>query len=35
MCNIEYSGQFKRDVKLAQKSGKDMDKLKIILNILR
>jgi mRNA interferase YafQ len=29
-----YSGQFKRDVKLAQKRGKDMDKLKTLLLLL-
>lgn len=30
----EYSGQFKRDVKLAQKRGKDMDKLKVLMVLL-
>lgn len=30
----EYSTQFYRDVKLAQKRGKDMEKLKHLLNIL-
>lgn len=30
----EYSGQFKRDVKLAQKRGKNTDKLKILLRLL-
>ncbi|WP_293226814.1 type II toxin-antitoxin system YafQ family toxin [Ottowia sp.] len=29
-----YSGQFKRDVKLAQRRGKDMDKLKAVLGLL-
>ncbi|MBW8065901.1 type II toxin-antitoxin system YafQ family toxin [Ferrovum sp.] len=29
-----YSGQFKRDVKLAQKRGKDMSKLKTLLTLL-
>ena len=29
-----YSGQFKRDVKQAQKRGKDMDKLKALLGLL-
>ncbi len=29
-----YSGQFKRDVKQAQKRGKDMDKLKTLLGLL-
>lgn len=30
----EYSGQFKRDVKLAQKRGKDMGKLKALISLL-
>jgi mRNA interferase YafQ len=34
MRQIEYSGQFKRDVKLAQKRKKDMDKLKIFMQLL-
>ena len=29
-----YTGQFKRDVKLAQKRGKDMGKLKSIIELL-
>jgi mRNA interferase YafQ len=29
-----YSGQFKRDVKLAQKRGKDMDKLRDAIKLL-
>jgi mRNA interferase YafQ len=29
-----YSGQFKRDVKQAQKRGKDMEKLKTLLSLL-
>jgi mRNA interferase YafQ len=29
-----YSGQFKRDVRQAQKRGKDMDKLKTLLVFL-
>jgi len=29
-----YSGQFKRDVRLAQKRGKDMEKLKALLALL-
>lgn len=29
-----YSGQFKRDVKLAAKRGKDLDKLKALLDLL-
>lgn len=32
--NIEYSGQFKRDVKLAQKRRKDMTKLKTFMQLL-
>jgi len=34
MRQPDYSGQFKRDVKLAQKRGKDMDKLKTLLGLL-
>lgn len=34
MRNPSYSGQFKRDVKLAQKRGKDIEKLKTLLSIL-
>jgi mRNA interferase YafQ len=30
----EYSGQFKRDVKQAQKRGKDMEKLKVLITLL-
>ncbi|WP_411727899.1 type II toxin-antitoxin system YafQ family toxin [Methyloglobulus sp.] len=29
-----YSGQFKRDVKLAEKRGKDMDKLRGVIGLL-
>ncbi len=29
-----YTGQFKRDVKLAQKRGKDMSKLKVVIELL-
>jgi mRNA interferase YafQ len=29
-----FSGQFKRDVKLAQKRGKDVEKLKVLLALL-
>ena len=29
-----FSGQFKRDVKLAQKRGKEIDKLKVLLALL-
>jgi len=31
---VEYSGQFRRDVKQAQKRGKDMGKLKTLLALL-
>ncbi len=34
MRQPEYSGQFKRDVKQAQKRGKDMEKLKTLLSLL-
>lgn len=34
MRNLIYSGQFKRDVKMAKKRGKDMDKLKDLMNLL-
>ena len=34
MRQPEYSGQFLRDVKRAQKRGKDMDKLKTLLSLL-
>jgi mRNA interferase YafQ len=34
MRQPDYSGQFKRDVKQAQKRGKDMGKLKILLTLL-
>lgn len=29
-----YSGQFKRDVKVAQKRGKDMAKLRVLMELL-
>jgi len=29
-----YTGQFKRDVKLAEKRGKDMDKLRHVIGLL-
>ena len=29
-----YTGQFKRDVKLAEKRGKDMDKLRSVIDLL-
>lgn len=34
MRRPEYSGQFRRDVKRAQKRGKDMDKLKALMVLL-
>jgi mRNA interferase YafQ len=34
MRQPDYSGQFKRDVKQAQKRGKDMEKLKTLLGLL-
>lgn len=34
MRQPDYSGQFRRDVKQAQKRGKDMDKLKTLLGLL-
>ena len=34
MRQLEYSGQFKRDVKQAQRRGKDMGKLKTLLGLL-
>jgi mRNA interferase YafQ len=34
MRQPEYSGQFKRDVKQAQKRGKDIEKLKALLTRL-
>ena len=34
MRQPEYAGQFKRDVKQAQRRGKDMEKLKTILSLL-
>ena len=34
MRKLEYSGQFKRDVKQEQKRGKDIDKLKVLLSLL-
>lgn len=34
MRRLEFSGQFKRDVKLLQKRGKDMAKLKTLLDLL-
>ncbi len=34
MRTPEYSGQFKRDVKLAKKRGKDMEKIKKLMALL-
>jgi len=34
MRSADYTGQFKRDVKLAQKRGKDMDKLRAVISLL-
>ena len=34
MLNIEYSGQFKKDIKLLKKQGKNLDKLKHLLNLI-
>jgi len=34
MRSARYTGQFKRDVKLAQKRGKDVDKLKRVISLL-
>lgn len=34
MRQPEYSGQFKRDIKQLQKRGKDLEKLKALLNLL-
>ncbi|MHB0992419.1 MAG: type II toxin-antitoxin system YafQ family toxin [Burkholderiales bacterium] len=34
MRTPSYSGQFKRDVKLAEKRGKDMNKLRDIMGLL-
>lgn len=34
MCSIQFTNQFKKDLKLAKKQGKDLDKLFEIINIL-
>jgi mRNA interferase YafQ len=34
MRQPDYAGQFKRDVKLAQKRGKDISKLKVLLQLI-
>jgi len=35
MRSASYTGQFKRDVRLAEKRGKDMDKLRGVIGLLR
>jgi mRNA interferase YafQ len=34
VCEIVRAAQFKRDVKLAQKRGKDMAKLRVLIQLL-
>jgi len=34
MRSASYTGQFKRDVKLAEKRGKDMEKLRQVISLL-
>ncbi len=34
MRSASYTGQFKRDVKLAEKRGKDMGKLRTVIELL-
>lgn len=34
MRSASFAGQFKRDVKLAEKRGKDLSKLRIVLGLL-
>jgi len=34
MRSASYTGQFKRDVKLAEKRGKDMEKLRHVIGLL-
>jgi len=34
MRSASYTGQFKRDVKLVEKRGKDMDKLRHVIGLL-
>jgi len=34
MHSASYTGQFKRDVKLAKKRGKDMEKLRHVIGLL-
>lgn len=33
-CSIQFINQFKKDLKLAKKQGKDLDKLFEVINIL-
>ena len=33
-CSIQFTNQFKKDLKLAKKQGKDLDKLFEVINIL-
>lgn len=33
-CSIQFANQFKKDLKLAKKQGKDLDKLFEVINIL-
>lgn len=34
MCSIQFTNQFKKDLKLAKKQGKNLDKLFEVINIL-
>lgn len=34
MRSASYTGQFKRDVKLVEKRGKDMEKLRVVVGLL-
>ena len=34
ICSIQFTNQFKKDLKLAKKQGKDLDKLFEVINIL-
>ncbi|MHB8920102.1 MAG: type II toxin-antitoxin system YafQ family toxin [Halothiobacillus sp.] len=34
MRSASYTGQFKRDVKLAEKRGKDLSKLRVVISLL-
>ncbi len=33
-CEVRFTSQFKRDIKLAQKQGKDIDKLFAVVDVL-